>query len=215
MSTASSGVLLCALCALVVGCSQNSPPPPKAAVKDISTTPRETVKVFDHDGNLAFRLQTDKGSHKVFDGEETLLARLKDMPDHLQVEDEKRPLLRFRRQENKPKSWVVENMSAAVQLTFSQQADGGYEIKDGSGRLLYTVRRTESGFDVLDAKGKTLCRMTMANGRVVATRADGFKLYEIQGSKSMTALSALVMEKFNVTARAALFAFLQSLEAPA
>lgn len=198
---------LCVLCAFVVSCSQPTP-------KKASTSEPPAIRVLDHDGNLAFRLQPDQKSYKVFDGEETLLARLKEMPDHILVEDERRPLLRIKKQE-KPRTWMVENMSAATQFTFSQQADGGYEITDGSGRLLYAARHKDSGFDVLDAKGKTLCRMTVAGAQVVATRGDGFKLYEIHGSKSMTAASALVLEKFNVTARAALFAFLQSLESPA
>jgi hypothetical protein len=197
----------------VAGCSHGpSPeqaPPPKPAA---STAERESVKVYDHDGTLVLRLKADKRGYKVYDSDDVLLARLKDYPDHIKVENEKRPLLRLKQRGKKFKTWVAENESTEVQFTYAPQDDGGYEIANGYGDLLYTVRHKDSGFDVLDAKGKAFCRMTIADGKVVATRADGFKLFEIHGSKSMKACSALVLDKFNIIARATLFAFLHHLE---
>jgi len=173
---------------------------------------RETVKVYDHDGNLAFRLHADKKGYKVYDADETLLARLKDTADHIKVENEKQPLLRIKRRGKKYKTWVGENETRIVQFVFAQRDDGGYQLSDGYGRLLYNVRHQGEGFDVADDKDVVVCRMTIANGYVIATRTDGFKLFEIHGSKSMMASSALTLEKFNPIGRAALFAFLHQLE---
>src|SRR5258706_1039502 len=204
-------VLLCVLCAFVVGCSQSNAPPPSRPKAPISTTERDTVKVYDHDGNLVLRLKADKKGYKVYDADETLLARLKDTVDHIKVEDEKRLLLKIKRRGKKYKTWVAENDQTVVQFAFGQRDDGGYELTDGYGRLLYTVRHKGDGFDVEDNKGQPFCRMSIVDGHVVATRADGFKLFEIRGSKSMMACSALVLDKFNPAGRGALFAFLHQL----
>jgi hypothetical protein len=195
------------LCVCVVACSS----PPAAPPQEAAPPAPPAARVLDHDGHLAFRLVRDRKGHTVYDGEDTLLVRLKDQPDHILVEDEKRPLLRIKRQIEKPQSWLVENMSAARQFVYTGR-DGGYEITNAAGKPLYALRRSGEGYEVLDEKNKVACRLARANGLVTVTRADGFKLYEVHGGKSLAAPSALVLDKFNITARAALLAFLSQLE---
>ncbi len=177
---------------------------------------RDNVKVVDADGQLIGRLKADHKGYKVYN-DEGLIARLKVAEDHIKVvqsEDEgAKAVFRLKRRGKKYKTWVAENEEKIVQFVFSESEDGGYELSDGYGALMYTVRHQKYGFDVYGSKGELLARMKIGDDKVIGEGPDGKRKLEMKGSQSAIAASAYALEGLDLPHRAALFAFLHQMEA--
>ncbi len=199
------------------GCSpqgRESNPRPAPASPQASTTAatveRGSIKVVDAADRLIFRLKADEKGYKVYGDGDQLIARLKVESDRVKAEDAAgKPLLKLKHKDNKCKA---EDESGAVLFSLKPRADGDYKLENASGTLLYRIKKESYGYKVTDARDQTLYKMKVTADRVVADGPDGKKRMEIKGSQAALAASAVALESFDLTRRAALFAYLSHFE---
>ena len=209
-------MLLAALTWCGCGKPSQSPAPQSQKATPAASTKhggRDNVKVVDAGGHLIWRLKADKKGYRIYNKDDELVVRLKTAQDHIKAEDEGKTFFKLKRRGKKYKTWVAEDDAKVVLFTYSENDDGGYELGNSYGELLYTVRREKYGYAVINGKNQVVCKMKVEEDGVIAESPDGTTLMEMRGSSSAVAASALALDSFDMPRRAGLFAFLHQLEA--
>ncbi len=219
-SAAGAGlVLLVAGALLSAACSRGNPegearPRPAPAATAAAEPAARDVKVLDSADKLLFRLEAvDKGYRVLGEGDK-LQALLVVQADRVKVEDaEGKPLLTLKHQDKKCKA-EDESGKELFSLKPHSTKAGDYKLEAAGGALLYRLKKEDYGYKVTDAQDQTLFKMKLdaAAGRVVADGPDGKKRMVVKGSSAALAATAVALESFDMTRRAALYAYLARFE---
>jgi hypothetical protein len=218
-------LIAAALLMLGAGCSpqkQGSQPEAarSAAGKAAAAQPAHTgrVDVLDAQGRGVFSLEPEGEGYSVHQASGELVAKIQVRTGDIKVEDASgKTLLRIKRKEGKGKA---EDRKGAALFSIKRQSSKvrDYKLEDANGETLFKFKREAWGYKVSDGEHDTLYKLRIASlrfsaGRVVAEGAEGQAVGEVRGTRDALAAAALVLEKFDLPRRAALFIYLASFEA--
>lgn len=161
--------------------------------------------VKDDPGELLCKLKPKGDDYKVYDGQDTVLGKVKIRADRVTLKGPEGG----EKWKVKHKQYGAEVEDGAGNRLYRIKAvqDGGWKLKDKDDNTLFKLKKKDDGFEVRRADGATVAKVKERKGKLVFRTEAGQDLFELKGMTGAAAGIWWALDSFSCAERAALSLF--------